>query len=42
MVDMIGKYGIGLKPPSCHEARVTFLEKEVQKMIHLIDDYKEE
>lgn len=42
MVDMIGKYGIGLKPPSYHEVRVTFLEKEVQKMIHLIDDYKEE
>lgn len=42
MIHMIGKFGNGLKPPTYHEARVVFLEKEVQNMINVISEYKEE
>ena len=38
----IGNFGKGLRPPSYHEARVVFLEKEVRKMINVISEYKEE
>ncbi|XP_074293200.1 uncharacterized protein LOC141620158 [Silene latifolia] len=42
IIDMVGKFGIGLKPPSYHEIRVKFLNKEVQNVMKMLDEYKEE
>ncbi|GJT08823.1 SCAN domain-containing protein [Tanacetum coccineum] len=42
MVQMIGEYGRGLDPPSYHEMRVTFLNKEVDYTKSLLEDYKNE
>ncbi|KAG5515997.1 hypothetical protein RHGRI_036889 [Rhododendron griersonianum] len=41
-VQSIGKYGKGLKPPSYHEVRVTFLKKEVDNVQSTLDKYKSE
>ncbi|XP_028100177.1 uncharacterized protein LOC114299600 [Camellia sinensis] len=42
MVKKIGDYGKGLVPPSYHEIRVTFLKKEVQETLQLLDEFKEQ
>ncbi|XP_074305125.1 uncharacterized protein LOC141640129 [Silene latifolia] len=42
MIHMVGKFGIGLKPPSYHEIRVKFLNKEVENVMKMLDEYKEE
>ena len=42
MVEKIGEYGRGLKPPSYHEARVTFLKKEVDNVNLILEKYKKE
>ncbi|KAI8535251.1 hypothetical protein RHMOL_Rhmol10G0159300 [Rhododendron molle] len=39
-VQSIGEYGKGLKPPSYHEVRVTFLKKEVDNVHSTLDEYK--
>ncbi|KAG5560764.1 hypothetical protein RHGRI_003943 [Rhododendron griersonianum] len=41
-VQSIGEYGKGLKPPSYHEVRVTFLKKEVDNVHSTLDKYKSE
>ncbi|XP_027182149.1 uncharacterized protein LOC113780554 [Coffea eugenioides] len=42
MIRKLGEYGKGLKPPSYHEMRVTFLKKEVQETLNLLNVYKKE
>ena len=42
MVESIGRYGCGMKPPSYHEIRETFLKKEVIDVRRMIDEYKME
>lgn len=42
MVEKIGEYGRGLKPPSYYEARVTFLKKEVDNVNLILEKYKKE
>ncbi|XP_027177656.1 uncharacterized protein LOC113776795 [Coffea eugenioides] len=42
MIRKLGEYGKGLKPPSYHEMRVTFLKKEVQETLNLLNMYKKE
>ncbi|GAV79120.1 LOW QUALITY PROTEIN: zf-BED domain-containing protein/DUF659 domain-containing protein/Dimer_Tnp_hAT domain-containing protein, partial [Cephalotus follicularis] len=42
MVAMIGKYGVGLKQPSYHEVRETFLKKEVLRTMEMLEEYKVE
>ncbi|KAG5562353.1 hypothetical protein RHGRI_005178 [Rhododendron griersonianum] len=39
-VQSIGEYGKGLKPPSYHEVKVTFLKKEVDNVHSTLDKYK--
>ncbi|GJU06396.1 ribonuclease H-like domain-containing protein [Tanacetum coccineum] len=40
MIQMVGDYGRGLDPPSYHEMRVTYLQKEVDYTKALLEDYK--
>ena len=40
MVEKIGDYGRGLKPPSYLEARVTYLKREVNNVTLLLEKYK--
>lgn len=42
MIESIGQYGMGLKPPSMHEVRVPFLKKEVDDTHKLMADHKKE
>ncbi|GJX03104.1 zf-BED domain-containing protein [Tanacetum coccineum] len=42
MIQMVGDYGRGLDPPSYHEMRVTYLQKEVDYTKALLEDYKNE
>ncbi|XP_044955032.1 uncharacterized protein LOC123405398 [Hordeum vulgare subsp. vulgare] len=42
MVQMIGKYGKNLKPPSYHEIRVKYLNLEVERTMNLVAEFKEE
>ncbi|XP_050222226.2 uncharacterized protein LOC126672323 [Mercurialis annua] len=42
MLDTVGEYGRGLKPPSYHEARVTYLKKEVESVNSMLEKYKKE
>ena len=42
MIEKIAKFGIGLKPPSYHEMRVTFLAKEVNNVMAMLQEFKEE
>ncbi|KAL4558395.1 hypothetical protein LXL04_036595 [Taraxacum kok-saghyz] len=42
MVEMIGEFGRGFKPPSYHEIRVPLLQKEVDYTKSLLEDYKKE
>ncbi|KAL7608742.1 hypothetical protein Lser_V15G11849 [Lactuca serriola] len=39
---LVGEYGKGLKLPSYHEARVTYLKKEVECVEKGLNEYKEE
>ena len=42
MVESIGQYGIGMKPPSYHEVRVLLLKGEVDNVSNMIKSYEEE
>lgn len=42
MCEMIAKFGIGFKPPSYHEIKVKFLNKEVNNVLAMLDEFKEE
>ena len=42
MIDMISRFGIGLKPPSYHEIRETCLKKEVDFTQQMLEEYKVE
>ena len=42
MVELIGRYGIGLKPPSYHELRETYLKKEVARTMEMLEEYEAE
>ncbi|XP_039146891.1 uncharacterized protein LOC120284165 [Dioscorea cayenensis subsp. rotundata] len=42
MIKSIGEYGQGLKPPSYHEVRVTYLKKEVENVNDMLEKYKNE
>ena len=42
MIDMIARFGIGLKPPSHHEIRETCLKKEVDFTQQMLEEYKVE
>lgn len=42
MVDLIGKYGLGLKIPSYNDVRVKYLKAEVEATLKMIDEFKEE
>ena len=38
----VANYGKGLKLPTYHETRVTFLKKEIENMHFTLDKYKNE
>ncbi|KAL4593761.1 hypothetical protein ACB092_M014000 [Castanea dentata] len=40
MIDMISRFGIGLKPPSYHEIRETCLKEEVDFTQQMLEEYK--
>jgi len=40
MVELIGRHGPGLKPPSCHEIRVKYLKQEVEKTEQIVKEHK--
>ena len=42
MIDMIWRFGIGLKPSSYHEIRETYLKKEVDFIQKMLEEYKVE
>ena len=42
MIDSIGQYGPGMKPPSYHEIRVPLLKKEVVRTQDLLKSHEEE
>ena len=42
MIESIGQYGVGLKPPSFHEVRVPLLKKEMSDVTKLMKTYEEE
>ncbi|XP_050263870.1 uncharacterized protein LOC126708093 [Quercus robur] len=42
MMDSVANYGKGLKLPTYHETRLTFLKKEVENMHFTLDKYKNE
>ena len=42
MIDMILRFGIGLKPSSYHEIRETCLKKEVDFTQQMLEEYKVE
>ncbi|KAL6584924.1 hypothetical protein OROMI_004213 [Orobanche minor] len=42
MLEKVGEYGRGLKGPSYHEARVTYLKKEIEHVHGDLDKYKKE
>lgn len=42
MLEKIGKYEYGLKPPSYHEIRAKFLKKEVDSTFEMFEEYKVE
>ncbi|GFZ00364.1 hAT dimerization domain-containing protein [Actinidia rufa] len=41
MIESIGQYGPGMKPPSYHETRVTYLKKELAHTNDLMKDHRE-
>ncbi|XP_052726181.1 uncharacterized protein LOC108332656 [Vigna angularis] len=42
LCEMIGKYGVGYKPPSYHDIREKLLKQAVNKTDAILEDYKEE
>ena len=42
MCQLIGKFGIGLKPPSYHEIREKYLNQEVARTKKLVEEHKEQ
>lgn len=38
MLKLVGKYGVGLKPPSYHEIRGKYLIKEVLRVNDMLED----
>ena len=42
MIEAIGQYGPGMKPPTYHEVRVTQLKKEVKHTEDLMKNHKED
>ncbi|XP_042472492.1 uncharacterized protein LOC122055179 [Zingiber officinale] len=40
MFEIVGKYGCGFKPPSYHELRETFLKKEVDRTMTLLEEHR--
>ncbi|XP_028093325.1 uncharacterized protein LOC114293451 [Camellia sinensis] len=42
MLKSVGEYGVGLKPPSYHEVRVSFLKKEVNHVNASLEVYRKE
>ncbi|KAL2905558.1 Protein ECM8 [Bienertia sinuspersici] len=42
MVESIGQYGSGLKPPTMHELRVPLLKKEVDDTVKEMEEHKRE
>ncbi|XP_052200522.1 uncharacterized protein LOC127806938 [Diospyros lotus] len=42
MLELVGKFGSGLKPPSYHDIRVKYLKKEVTHITELLEEYKDE
>ncbi|KAA8541295.1 hypothetical protein F0562_025258 [Nyssa sinensis] len=43
MLESVASYGKGLKPPSCHEVRCTFLKKETNTINNgMLENYKVE
>nr|XP_007153622.1 hypothetical protein PHAVU_003G051000g [Phaseolus vulgaris]ESW25616.1 hypothetical protein PHAVU_003G051000g [Phaseolus vulgaris] len=40
MVELIGRHGLGLKPPSYHEIRVKYLKQEVEKTKQIVEEHK--
>ncbi|XVE61824.1 hypothetical protein DITRI_Ditri06bG0070300 [Diplodiscus trichospermus] len=42
MIEAIGQYSVGVKPPSFHEVRVPLLKKEVDSVTALMKSYEEE
>ena len=42
MLEAVGRYGCGLKPPTYHELRVTYLKKEVAQTMELLEEFKSE
>ena len=42
MCEMIGKYGVGYKPPSYHDIRKKLLKQAVSKIDLMLEEYKEE
>ncbi|WOK98166.1 hypothetical protein Cni_G06876 [Canna indica] len=42
MCQLIGKYGIGLNPPSYYEIREKYLKKEVDNTMSLLEEHKVE
>ena len=42
MIESIGQYGVGLKPPSFHEVGVPLLKKEIGDVTKLMKTYEEE
>ena len=42
MCEMIGRYGVGYKPPSYHDIREKLLKQAVQKIDVILEEFKEE
>jgi len=42
MLELVGKYGCGLKPLSYHEIRVKYLRKKVIRTMELLEEYRAE
>ncbi|KAF7826965.1 SCAN domain-containing protein [Senna tora] len=42
MLELVGKFGQGLKPPSYHEIREKYLNMEVNEIEEMLKEYKEE
>jgi hypothetical protein len=40
MLEMVGKYGVGLKPPSYNDIREKYLKKEVESTLDMLEEYK--
>ena len=39
-LELVAQHGPGFKPPSYHDIREKYLKQEVDKTMHLLDDYK--